>query len=459
METMESLCERLEALENQTRTIKRRLRCWRGIACGQTRRSKWRAHWNACLLLAALVVYALAPVRPGQAADFSCRNGDAACLITAINMANANGQANTITLKAGTYTLTAVDNNTDGPNGLPAITSELTIKGTSAATSILERDTSAPTFRILNVAAAGTLTLQGLTLRNGSTSFPISPVQPSGWGGGIFNNGTLTLIDCILTGNRAVNGGGLSNDTGTMTITHTTFDRNGADVEGGGLFNREGTVTIANSTFVRNFVQFGAGGIHNGFLSSMGNGGTMTLTNTTVAENRGGAAGGILNLGFAVLQSTTVAENSGFPDVGGIRNLGTVLLQNTIIARNVGGQAPDCSSATSLGNNLIGDPIGRIFPCDITLQPTDLTGDPGLGTFTDNGTPGNGHFPLLSTSQAIDAGNNAVCLRRDQLGRRRIGPCDIGAISFRDKDDGRHEEKDDHQHEENLVSRVRGSRW
>jgi hypothetical protein len=35
----------------------------------------------------------------------------------AINAANGNGQANTITLETATYTLTAVDNDTDGPNG------------------------------------------------------------------------------------------------------------------------------------------------------------------------------------------------------------------------------------------------------------------------------------------------------------------------------------------------------
>jgi len=86
---------------------------------------------------------------------------------------------------------------------------------------------------------------------------------------------------------------------------------------------------------------------------------------------------------------------------------------------------------TSLGNNLIGDPTG----CTITMQGTDLTGNPGLDTFTDNGTPGNGHFPLLPTSRAIDAGNDAVCPKRDQLGEKRVGPCDIGAISFRDTDD------------------------
>ena len=86
---------------------------------------------------------------------------------------------------------------------------------------------------------------------------------------------------------------------------------------------------------------------------------------------------------------------------------------------------------TSLGHNLIGDPTG----CTITLQRSDLTGDPGLDAFTDDATPGNGHFPLLPTSQAIDAGNTAVCPSTDQLGQRRIGRCDIGAIRFLDNID------------------------
>jgi hypothetical protein len=45
------------------------------------------------------------------------RGGNLACLDAAINTANANGEANTITLVAGTYTLAAVDNDPSGPNG------------------------------------------------------------------------------------------------------------------------------------------------------------------------------------------------------------------------------------------------------------------------------------------------------------------------------------------------------
>jgi hypothetical protein len=115
-----------------------------------------------------------------------------------------------------------------------------------------------------------------------------------------------------------------------------------------------------------------------------------------------------------------------------------VTLQNTLLASSVVGDtsSPDCyGPITSLGYNLISDPSG----CAIALQPTDLAGDPlngpldpGLGPLTDDGTPGNGHFPLLPTSPAIGAGNGAACPKRDQLGEKRNQPCDIGAIEFQE---------------------------
>ena len=121
---------------------------------------------------------------------------------------------------------------------------------------------------------------------------------------------------------------------------------------------------------------------------------------------------------------------------------GTLLLQNTIVTGHpfclfLAGAGDCIGPVTTLGHNLIGNPTG----CTITLLPSDLTGDPGFGPFTDNGRPGNGHFPLLPTSQARDAGNDAVCPRTDQLGRRRLGPCDMGAIEFRARDDRHQEER------------------
>ena len=217
-----------------------------------------------------------------------------------------------------------------------------------------------------------------------------------------------------------------------------------------GFISSGGTVIITESAILDNGTDF-AGAISNN--------GTMVITNTTIAANHslsGFRGGGIVNSGGTLLlTNSTLADNIASEGGGGITQTGgTVLLLNTILAQNrfpddprfrpPPGSGPDCAgSITSLGHNLIGDPTG----CTITLQPSDLTGDPGLGPFTDNGRPGNGHFPLLPTSQAIEAGNNALCPRTDQLGRRRIGPCDIGAIEFRDRDD-RHQEEDDKQDKE-----------
>src|SRR5262245_33084436 len=94
-------------------------------------------------------------------------------------------------------------------------------------------------------------------------------------------------------------------------------------------------------------------------------------------------------------------------------------------------ESDDCvGGVISLGTNLIGHPT----ECPLGLQASDLTGDPGLDAFTDDGMPGNGHFPLLSTSQAINKGNDAACPPTDQLEQPRVGQCDIGAIEFQPSD-------------------------
>jgi hypothetical protein len=417
MESMDNVREQFEALEQ-------RLRWWRGIACG--------------VGLLALVI--LTPL--SQAADFACAAGDVSCLIEAINRANANGEANTIRLSPGTYTLTAVDNSTDGPNGLPSITNHLTITGAGADTTSLERSASAPAFRLLHVAATGRLTLKRLTLRGGDASFE---------GGGALANvgGTVTVTHSTIADNRARDAGGIDNVGGTLTITHSTIARNHTGGGGGGLGNvMGGTLIITESALVGNTAQIEGGVLDTGA-------GTVTISTSTLAGNMvGDACSAIANRGTLTLTNSTIAGNTVGLDFGALCAFtGTVTMQNTLLADNTNGifggnRGTDCLGVvTSVGHNLIGDPRD----CTITLQPSDLTGDPGLGPFTDNGRPGNGHFPLLPTSQAIDAGNKAGCPRRDQLGRLRLGPCDIGAIEFRHRDNRQHDEEDDH-HNEDLAA-------
>jgi hypothetical protein len=98
--------------------------------------------WQIRLVVSCVVVVSgmlgLPRQSPAHVGAFTCAAGDVACLIDAINQANSSGVATTITLEAGTYTLTEVNNPTEGRNGLPLVT------------------------------ATGALTLEGLTLRRGT---------------------------------------------------------------------------------------------------------------------------------------------------------------------------------------------------------------------------------------------------------------------------------------------------
>ena len=133
--------------------------------------------------------------------------GGTARLIAAISAANATGGA-TINLAGGcTYQLTAANNTspTLGGNGLPVITSLITLNG--SGTTIAGNGS---TFRILEVSATGNLTVQGLIVTGGTTE---------GMGGGILNlDGTLTLNHSQVTGNAA-QGGPMSSGGGIASGT------------------------------------------------------------------------------------------------------------------------------------------------------------------------------------------------------------------------------------------------
>src|SRR5215510_9652403 len=206
--------------------------------------ARWSMETGGGWLIVAGLLVLLGLAHPTPAAEFACAAGDVACLITAIHAANANGTANTITLAPGFYTLTAVDNNTDGPTGLPSVTSPLTLRGAGADSTVLERAAGAPPFRLLHVAASGTLALDGLTLQGGNLAG-----LPDG-GGGIRNRGTLTITHSLLRRHAATTGGGVYN-AGTRTLTQSTLYNNAANQNGGGIAST-GSLTLTHSTLQHN---------------------------------------------------------------------------------------------------------------------------------------------------------------------------------------------------------------
>ena len=245
MDSMDNFRERFEALEQRTEPLKQQTQARKAPTRPGDRRRWWPLAWPVAAV--AALGLALALPLSVQAETFRCSAGDVPCLIAAINTANANGETNTIRLAAGTYTLTEVDNEVDNDprfnaNGLPVITSPLTITGRGADNTSIERATSAPGFRILDVAATGSLTLKRLTLRGG-----IAGEFSDNGGGGIRNQGTLALAYITVTDNNVGDGGtggGILN-TGTLTLMHSAVTDNIAGF-GGGIATSGGTVTITH---------------------------------------------------------------------------------------------------------------------------------------------------------------------------------------------------------------------
>ncbi len=95
---------------------------------------------------------------------------------------------------------------------------------------------------------------------------------PGGYvGGGIYNNGSLTVNDTMISGNSASQGGGIFSDSlGTLTVTGgSTIEGN----TGGGIINNGSTLTVIGST------------IEGNTGSGIATGGTTTITDSTIEDN------------------------------------------------------------------------------------------------------------------------------------------------------------------------------
>lgn len=401
------------------------------------------------------------PPPPGQ--EFDCGAGDVQCLIQAINAANADTRnRDTINLAAGIYTLTAVNNTTDGPNGLPSIRGPLTLNGAADDASapsaadvprtIIERAAGARPFRLLHNGTSAGVLIQGISFRGGSTVTG----EPNIHGGAIFNSGRLALRNSTVIGNQASDGfGGGIFSTGELHLSLSTVSENYAFADGGISNWYESGATgstisklrVTDSTISNNTSSTGGG---------IGNRGQAWLVNSTVSGNRasGGFGGGVFSAGYLDLYNSTVSGNSG----GGIfgadhpnKTGETVRLTHTIVAGNLDQDfgPNDCAynegTLRSMRHNLVG--AGTGCPSDgagdQAVDPTTVFTDV-LGPLQDNGGPTFTHA-LLPGSPAIDAGDG-VCtdatypyappLTTDQRGSPRPVDgdgdgnvnCDVGAF-------------------------------
>ncbi|MDP1615569.1 MAG: choice-of-anchor Q domain-containing protein [Methylococcales bacterium] len=387
----------------------------------------------------ALALALMLAISASQAATIQV--GGACTLINAIENANtdidtdgvntgcpAGSGADSINLGASaTYTLTAINNTTDGDNGLPSISSVVTVNGNNAT---IKRAGNSPDFRLLHIAPEGALTVNKLKLTGGNASVSdYSNYDKTG--GAILNRGVLTLNDSILTGNSAANnGGGIGNFYGSATVTNSSIANN-RSANGGGILNKDGRLTLTGSTVSGNSSPL-SNSIVNAGGGSYDCSGFIVLNNSTISGNIGG---GIRNQDVNTpfysyrdediyyhqqcqlsIGNSTIAGNKG----GGVDNRGIMLLKNNLIANNTS----DCNNSAAL--NLSGLNLIKNGACNAPLR-----GYPKIGPLLDNGGLTLTHA-VLAGSPVIDKAPKSTCPLTDQRNIKRdllkAGACDLGAF-------------------------------
>jgi hypothetical protein len=178
--------------------------------------------------------------------------------------------------------------------------------------------------RVFAVAQKAQVTLSDLTITAGreydynkkSGAFVLQN------GGGILNNGALTISACTLWGNLAEDGGGVYN-AGTLTVSDsslTAANATGGNVAifGGGIYNA-GTLTVSNSALT---AANGYGGNVATFGGGIYNAGTFAISGSTLSGNTAseGDGGGIYNsnTGTLAIDGCTLSNNSAADRGGGL---------------------------------------------------------------------------------------------------------------------------------------------
>jgi hypothetical protein len=249
----------------------------------------------------------------------------------------------------------------------------------------------------------------------------------------------LQLTGCTISGNSTtLEGGGLDND-GVVTLSDCTFSNNSAHGYGGGLEN-EGTAKLTDCTISGNTAGDLGGGLDN---TGSGN---LTLTDCTIGYNSafrgGGLANGNIGGGATTLTACTISSNSASNSAGGLYNEAppaglvnsspsTVTLNDTIVAGNkiTGGGDSDIhgdGGTVSGSYDLIGDGgAGNL----VNGMAGSIVGvaDPLLASLGNYGGPTQ-TFALLPGSPALAEGSAALEPSTDQRGSPldKAGP-DIGA--------------------------------
>jgi len=236
---------------------------------------------------------------------------------SSIEEANASGTATVICLEEnGDYPLVEPYGNFDG---LPALRSNITIEGNN---SLIRRGFSVGPYRVLHVEGAQ-VSIRNLTVTNGYAR--------NDQGGAILvENAELLLDNVLLIGNRAADGGGLFVDESLVTMIGGGFQDNEVTGTGGGLgiFDTVSSVGLFSTTISGNTavngggIALASGTLHvedssiTGNIASSGGSfyssdqGRLTINNTVISQNSASfAAAGLVQTSYATISASCLVNN------------------------------------------------------------------------------------------------------------------------------------------------------
>jgi predicted outer membrane repeat protein len=157
--------------------------------------------------------------------------------------------------------------------------------------TVISSDPNDPAAAIIDAGGSGTVVtfpdaadancvLAGFTITDGGRSF----------GGGIHcRQGTITINNCVITGNSAEAGGGILNDHAELTVGGCTFNQNVATTgNGGGIYSIWGELTLTDCTFNSNSASDEGGGVATDYKR-------VAVTNCTFSGNSAHWGGGMNN--------------------------------------------------------------------------------------------------------------------------------------------------------------------
>jgi hypothetical protein len=409
---------------------------------------------------------------------------------------------------------------TDGTVSLTSgellINKNLTITGLGADHLAVSRSTSAAAFRIFEIAAGNTVSISGLTISNGmiaedSTSVIVAAYgggiynklgaslslsnsivsqniargmstpdyTGSGWGGGIFSEGTVTVSGTTIADNQATDeatytdiksaafgyGAGIYN-AGTLTVTddivtgntigNTTLRpiSNWGNGYGGGIWSSN-TLTISGSLIIGNSA-WGSGGpslAGNGYGGGLDVSGTTSITTSAVDGNLAGGGGGLYadasdfgprpqaygggidNSGTLTVTRSTLAEDNADGRLafgGGLYDTGTATLTNVTLSGD------NANGMTIVPSNSGGGAIAVIGGSSVTLSFCTVSNNAANGMVSLPGgifigAKGGGVYvaspTTLTTDDTIFAGNQAVDYDDEGTPSPAAGPDVFGTVN------------------------------